>query len=106
MCMKPGNTSAFFITKEYKIYNIEFLEQLNNEINDYTTSNRSNQSVEQEFGCVHVLNKGNHIMDKSDLAIKKISDGQVMWNPGSRYAWLSNEDFSKRVYYQSENYYM
>jgi hypothetical protein len=45
-------------------------------------------------------------MDKSDCMIKKVSDGQVMWNPGSRNAWLSNEDFTKRVYHQADNYYM
>jgi hypothetical protein len=41
MCMKPGNLSALFITKEYRIYNIEFKDQIT-ERNDYTNSNRSN----------------------------------------------------------------
>jgi hypothetical protein len=45
-------------------------------------------------------------MDKSDCAIKKVSNGQVIWSPGSRNAWLSNSDFSKRVYFQSENFFL
>lgn len=45
-------------------------------------------------------------MDKSDLTIKKVSNGLVIWCPGSRNAWLSNSDFSKRVYYQNENFFL
>ena len=45
-------------------------------------------------------------MDKRDTAIKRVADGSTIWTPGSRYAWLATPDFSQRVFYHAENYFL